>query len=66
MVCMLLVLSLILGKPLVKLKLVVDLFFNNKVWDTLFYLLGESDARALSLDFGGTMAHIVGDVFVAY
>ena len=49
-----------------KLKLVVDLCFDNKVWDTLFYLLGESDARASSLDFSGPMAHVVGDVFIEY
>ena len=33
-------------KPLVKMKLVLDLPLGNKVWDRLFYLPRESDARA--------------------
>ena len=36
-------LSLLRWKPLVKMKMVVDLSFGIKVWDTLFYLLRESD-----------------------
>ena len=49
-------------KPLVKMKLVADLSLGIKVWDILFYLLGESDARASSLDFGGVMLFMVRDV----
>ena len=30
----------------------VDLSLGIKVWDTLFYLPGESDVGASSLDFG--------------
>ena len=33
-------------KPLVKMKIVVDISFGVKVWDTLFYLPSESNARA--------------------
>ena len=33
-------------KPLVKMKMVVDLSLGIKVWDILFYLPGESNARA--------------------
>ena len=56
---MLIFLSLLEWKPLVKMKLVGDLSLGIKVWDTLFYLLGESDARAswfflvTTLDFMG-------------
>ena len=46
MICMLVFLSLLEWKPLVKIKLVVDLSLGIKVWDTLFYLPGESDAGA--------------------
>ena len=49
-------------KPLVKMKLVADLSLGIKVWDTLFYLLEESDVGALSLDFGGSMFFMVRDV----
>ena len=42
-------------KPLVKMKLVVDLSLDIKEWDILFYLPGESDAGASRLDFGGMM-----------
>ena len=45
-ICMLVFLSLLRSKPLVKMKMVVDLSFGVKVWDTLFYLPGESDAGA--------------------
>ena len=44
MICILVFLSLLEWKPLVKMKLVVDLSLGIKVWDTLFYLLGECDA----------------------
>ena len=37
-------------KPLVKMKMVVALSLGIKVWDTLFYLLRESDVGALSLE----------------
>lgn len=33
-------------KPLVKMKMVVDISFGIKVWCTLFYLTRESYARA--------------------
>ena len=46
MICMLVLLSLLEWKPLAKMKLVVDLCLGNKVWDTLFYLHGESDVGA--------------------
>ena len=44
MICMLVFLSLLEWKPLVKMRMVVDLSLGIKVWDTLFYLPGESDA----------------------
>ena len=59
-------LTLMKWKPLVKIKLVVDISLGIKVWDTLFYLLGESDARALSLDFGGFILFMFRDVFEIY
>ena len=46
MICMLVFLSLLEWKPLVKMKMVSDLSLGIKVWDTLFYLPGESDAGA--------------------
>ena len=46
MICMLVFLSLLEWKPLVKMKMVVDLYFGVKMWDKLFYLLGESNAEA--------------------
>ena len=54
--------NLIKWKPLVKMKLVADLSLGIKVWDILFYLSRESDARASSLDFGGSMLFMVSDV----
>ena len=49
-ICMLVFLSLLRWKPLVKMKMVVDLSFGIKVWDTLFYLPGESDAAASCME----------------
>ena len=49
-------------KPLVKMKLVVDLCLGIKVCYILFYLHRESDAGASSLDFGGVMILMVRDV----
>ena len=46
MMCRLVFLSMLEWKPLVKMKLVVDLSLGIKVWDTLFYLPGESDVGA--------------------
>ena len=46
LICILLFLSLLEWKPLVKMKMVGDLYLDIKVWDTLFYLPGESDAGA--------------------
>ena len=46
MICILVFLSLLEWKPLVKMKMVGDLSLGIKVWDTLFYLPGESDAGA--------------------
>ena len=43
---MLVFLSLLEWKPLVKMKMMGDLSWGIKVWDTLFYLLGESNAGA--------------------
>ena len=62
MICMLVFLSLLEWKPLVKMKVVVDLSLGIKVWDTLFYLPRESDAGALRLDFCGAMLFMVRDV----
>ena len=55
-------LTLMKWKPLVKMKLVADLSLGIKVWDILFYLPGESDAGASSLDFCGVMNFMVRDV----
>ena len=55
-------LTLMKWKPLVKMKLVADLSLDMKVWDILFYLPGESDVGASSLDFGGVMLFIVRNV----
>ena len=46
MIFMLVFLSLLEWKPLVKMKVVVDLSLGIKVWDTLFYLPGEFDVGA--------------------
>ena len=43
---MLVFLSLLEWNTLVKMKMVVDLSLGIKVWDTLFYLPGESNAGA--------------------
>ena len=61
MMCRLLFLSLLEWKPLVKMKMVFDLSLGIKVWDILFYLLGESDAGELSLDFSGLILFMVRD-----
>ena len=50
-------------KPLVKMKLVVDLSLSIKVWGILFHLPGESDVGASRLDFGGVMFFMFRDVF---
>lgn len=55
-------LNLMECKPLVKMELVVDLSLDIKVWDILFYLLGESNAGASSLSFSGVMLFMVRDV----
>ena len=44
MIYMLVFLSLLEWKPLVKMRMVVDLSLGIKVWDTFFYLLGEPNA----------------------
>ena len=46
MICILIFLSLLECKPLVKMKLVGDIYLGIKVWGTLFYLPGESDVGA--------------------
>ena len=46
MICILVFLSLLEWKPLVKMKMVGDLSLGIKVWDTLFYLPEESDVGA--------------------
>ena len=43
---MLVFLSLLEWKPLVKMKMVFDLSLGIKVWETLFYLPGEFDTGA--------------------
>ena len=45
-ICILVFLSLLEWKPLVKTKIVGDISLGIKVWDTLFYLPREFDARA--------------------
>ena len=62
MICMLAFLSMMEWKPLVKIKMVVDLSLGIKVWDILFYLPGESDEGESHLDFGGAMIFMVRDV----
>ena len=59
-------LTLMKWKPLVKMKLVVDLSLGIKVWDILFYLPGKSDVEALSLDFSRDMIFMVRDVLETY
>ena len=54
--------TLMKWKPLVKMKLVVDLSLGIKVWNILFYLPGESNARELSLGFGRFIIFMVRDV----
>ena len=46
MICILVFLSLLEWKPLVKMKMVGDISLGIKVWGTLFYLPGESNAGA--------------------
>ena len=68
MICMLVFLSLLEWKPLVKMKMVVALSLGFKVWDTLFYLPREFDAReswvflVTTLEFmgGGSMVSFKG------
>lgn len=43
---MLIFLSLLEWKPLLKMKIVVNLSLDIKVWDTIFYLPKESDVGA--------------------
>lgn len=59
-------LTLMEWKPLVKMKLLVDLSLGIKAWDTLFYLLRESDAGASNLDSGGVEVCMIRNVFEAY
>ena len=74
MICILVFLSLLEWKPLVKMKMVGDLSLGIKVWDTLFYLPGESDARAswvflvTTLEFmgGGSMVSLKGSCSSAW
>ena len=46
MIFILVFLSLLEWKHLVKMKMLGDLSLGIKVWDTLFYVPGESDAIA--------------------
>ena len=62
----LVLLTLMKWKPLVKMKLVADLSLGIKVWDILFYLPREFDARALSLNFCGVMILMIRDVLEAH
>ena len=55
-------LTLMKWKPLVKMKLVADLSLGIKVWDILFYLPKEFDARASRLYFYGMILFMVRDV----
>ena len=47
------ILSLIEWKNFVKMKMVSNLSLGIKAWETLFYLPGESDTRAMSMNFCG-------------
>ena len=49
MMCRLVLLSLLRWKPLVKMKMVANLSFGIKLWDTLFYLPRESDVGVSSM-----------------
>ena len=49
---MLVFLSLLEWKPFMKMKMVFDLSLGIKMWDTLFYLLGECDAGASQIFLG--------------
>ena len=62
MICILVFLSLLEWKPLVKMKMVVALSLGIEVWDTPFYLPRESDIGVLRLHFGGVMLFMVRDV----
>ena len=62
---MLVFLSLLEWKPLVKMKVVVDLSLGMKVWDTLFYLLGESNVGASVLFFVTTLEFMGGGSIVS-
>ena len=52
-------LTLMKWKPLVKMKLVAYLSLGIKVWDILFYLPGEFDAGASTLEFGQAIIFMV-------
>ena len=62
---MLVFLSLLEWKPLVKMKVVVDLSLGIKVWDTLFYLPGESDAGASGVFLVTTLEFMGGGSIVS-
>ena len=59
-------LTLMKWKPVVKMKLVVYLSLGIKVWDILFYLLGESNVGASSLDFCWAMLFMVRNFLETY
>lgn len=46
MICMLVFLPPLEWKPLVRMKMGINISFGIKVWDTLFNLPGESDTGA--------------------
>ena len=62
---MLVLLSLLQWKPLVKMKMVGDFSLGIKVWDTLFYLLGEFDAGASWFFLVTTLEFMEGGLMVA-
>ena len=65
MICMLVFLSLLEWKPLVKMKMVFHLSLGIKVWNTLFYLPGEFDARASWFFLVTTLEFMEGGLMVA-
>ena len=65
MIFMLFFLSLLEWRPLVKMKMVVDLSLGIKVWDTLFYLPGESDAGASRVYLVTTLEFMGGGLVVS-
>ena len=60
MICILVFVPLLEWKSLVKMKIVGDLSLGIKVWDTLFYLPGESDVGA-SWGFSLTTLEVMGE-----